>query len=43
MGASPAMSRSSAVKNCPAIFFVTPVSMRCPTPPMAPPTEASAE
>ena len=36
------MSRSRAVKNWPAIFRLTPTSIRWPTPPMAPPTEASA-
>ena len=39
---APAMSASRAAKNWPAILRVTPESMRWPTPPMAPPTEASA-
>jgi hypothetical protein len=41
-GRMPAMSASTAEKNWPAIFFVTPASMRWPTPPMTPPTDASA-
>jgi hypothetical protein len=36
------MSASTAAKKAPASFFDTPVSIRCPTPPIGPPTTASA-
>src|SRR5690606_16903616 len=39
----PANTSSTAAKNSPAVFFATPASIRCPTPPIMPPTTAPAE
>ncbi len=38
----PAIAESTLPKNSPAIRFDTDVSIRCPTPPIIPPTTASA-
>ena len=39
---APDSERSTAAKNSPAVFFATEPSIRCPTPPIMPPTTASA-
>lgn len=41
--ALPVSTSSTAVKNSPAVLRATPLSTRCPTPPMVPPTTASAK